>query len=509
MKLPRIRLNGSLRWQLQLWHGLLLALVLAGFAWTSWRLQRASLFARVDQELERHAQLVIRELHPHGPNQPPPPRQPPPPDGADLGPPPELPPDQESPGLPAPPPPHPPQPPQPPEQMEGEPSENLNPLLAKEKDDQDLRENSLYEVVWGPLERILLRSDSAPKSPLQPTAGSARSGFRIHDNLREYFEFLPSGECILVGKEMGDDFASLNRAAWILFAVGGAVLLIGLFIGWMITSGLLRPLITINHTAAKIAEGDLSQRIPMPSGENEISGLVRVLNQTFSRLETSFERQSQFTADASHELRTPISVIITHAQNALARERSSEEYRESLAACHRAAKRMQQLTESLLALVRVDQGGRGGERITCRLDQIAGDTLELLKPLAAELHITVESDLKPVTCTGNPAQLAQVCNNLLENAIRYNASGGRVTLRTSREPGFSTISVEDTGRGIDPDDLPHLFERFYRVDKSRSHGSGAGLGLAITEGIVKAHGGKIEIISQLGEGSLFIVKLPG
>jgi heavy metal sensor kinase len=384
----------------------------------------------------------------------------------------------------------------------------MNGLLALERDDQELGKKSHYEVVWGPRDLILFRSDSAPKSILRPTAGAVHSGIRIHDNLREYFEFLPSGECILVGKEMGDDFASLNRAGWMLFAVGGAVLMIGLFIGWVITSGLLRPLTTIKNTAEKIAAGDLSQRIPMPSGENEIAGLVRVLNQTFSRLETSFERQSQFTADASHELRTPISVILTHAQNALARERSHEEYRESLAACHRAARRMQQLTESLLALVRVDQGGKGGERITCRLDQIANDALELLKPLASELRITVESDLKPVSCIGNPGQLAQVCNNLLENAIRYNASGGRVILRTSREPGFSTLSVEDTGRGIAPDDIPHLFERFYRVDQSRSHGSGAGLGLAITEGIVRAHGGKVEITSQLGQGSLFLVKLP-
>ena len=501
MKFPQLRLNGSLRWQLQLWHGLLLALVLAGFGWTSWRLQRASLFARNDQELERNAQLVIRELHPQGPNQPPPPGQMPPPSGAGIAPSPGFPPDQENVGLSVPLPP-------PPQQKEDEQEENLDPLLAMDRNEQELEKNSLYEVVWDPRGQILFHSDSAPKTVLYPSSGAAHSGIRIHNNLREYFEFLPTGECILVGKEMDDDFASLNRSAWVLFSVGVGVLMIGLFIGWVITSKLLRPLTIIKDTAEKIAAGDLSQRIPIPSGENEIAGLVRVLNQTFSRLETSFERQSQFTADASHELRTPISVILTHAQNALARERSPEEYRESLAACHRAAKRMKHLTESLLALVRVDQGGKGGERINCQLDQIANDALEMLKPLAAELHITMESDMNSVSCIGNPGQLAQVCNNLLENAIRYNSTGGTVTLRTSKEPGFSTITVEDTGRGIDNDDIPHLFERFYRVDKSRSHGSGVGLGLAITAGIVKAHGGKIEVKSKLAQGSLFIVKLP-
>jgi len=492
MKLPPLGLNGSLRWQLQLWHGLLLFLVLLGFGWMSWQFQRASLMVRVDKDLAHRAQQVIGALHLHVPSHPPA-HAPPPPPGSPGG---VFRNDHD-------------RPPPPPRPEEDERSRYEEPMHAMERLEMEIGKKPYFEAVWGPQGLGLWRSPSTPASITRPPAGSEHSGFRNHDNIREYFEFMGGGECILVAKDLSEDMAFLQRSAWMLFAAASGVLILGLFIGWMITTAAIRPLVAINKTAADIAEGDLSQRIPVPPGRNEIADLVKVLNQTFSRLQASFERQSQFTADASHELRTPLSVILAQTQNALARERTGDEYRAGLEACQRAAKRMQQLTESLLALVRIDQGGDAGERSPCRLDHLAMDAAELLTPLAAEQQISVECDLEPLSTLGNPGQLAQVITNLLENAIRYNAPGGRVLLRTYREHGFNVLRVEDTGRGIAPENIPHLFERFFRADKSRAGvASGEGLGLAISQAIVKSHGGAIGVVSSLGEGSVFTVKLP-
>lgn len=482
LKFPR-----SLRWQLQLWHALILALVLTGFGWTAWQLQRASLFKNMDQQLEQHAQTVIHTMHldrPPGLMGPPPGIQPPD-DGMEWwmgAPPPDA------------------------------PGNQLPPPRSAESDrksDDRLTGNSVFTIVWGSGGRETYRSGNSPLGISYPSPRQSPPITRLQGDLREYIQFLPGGECLLVGKNVGDELLSLYQGALLLAGAGCVVLVLGILIGWLITSAALRPVISISATARKIADGDLSQRIPIPHEENEISDLVRVLNQTFTRLETSFARQVQFTADASHELRTPISVVLTHTQNALSRERSPEEYRESLGACQRAARRMRQLTESLLALARLDNAnhGEGGE--VCRLDLIASDALNLLGSLALEQRVTISYNLEPVSCTGNSEQLSQVVINLVSNAIRYNSVGGVVVVKITCDPCFAILSVHDTGQGIAAEEIPHLFERFYRNDKARSgNAGGAGLGLAITEAIIKAHGGSIEVSSELGEGSVFTVKLP-
>jgi two-component system OmpR family sensor kinase len=482
-----LRFPGSLRWQLQLWHALLLALVLSGFGWSAWQLQWGSLFKSIDHQLEQHAQTVIHTMHLD---------RPPPGQGGGRNP---LPPDDRwEMGTPPPPP---------------EPPDNHPSRFGRPEPDRRspvrFNENSLYTIVWGLGGQEIHSSGLPPAGIIRPSSGPSHSYLRMRGDLREYVQFTPSGECVLVGKNVRDELSSLNRSALLLSGAGCVVLVLGLLIGWFITSGALRPLVSISSTARKIADGDLSQRIPPPREENEISDLVRVLNETFSRLEASFARQVQFTADASHELRTPISVVLTHAQNALSRERSPEEYRESLGACQRAARRMRQLTESLLALARLDNGNQGSGREVCRLDQIAGDALSLLGPLAMEQRVTMSYDPEPVSFTGNPEQISQVVINLVSNAIRYNSAGGMVIVKTTSDPGSAVLSVHDTGQGIASEDLPHLFERFYRADKARSgNNAGAGLGLAIAEAIIRAHGGTIDVRSELGAGSIFTVRLP-
>ncbi|HEX4342782.1 MAG TPA: ATP-binding protein, partial [Verrucomicrobiae bacterium] len=234
-----------------------------------------------------------------------------------------------------------------------------------------------------------------------------------------------------------------------------------------------------------------------------------VLNSTFARLETSFAQQQQFTSDAAHELRTPVSVILTQTQTALNRERSSVEYRETIEACQRSAQRMRRLIVSLLELARLDAGQEQMKRMKFDLAATVRDNVELTQPLADERGIKILTELAPVECLGDSERLGQVITNLLTNAIQYNRIGGQLKLALKKENELAVLTVSDTGIGISPENLSHVFERFYRGDKSRSGSNGhAGLGLAICKAVVEAHGGTIEVSSEPEQGTTFTVRLP-
>ncbi len=267
----------------------------------------------------------------------------------------------------------------------------------------------------------------------------------------------------------------------------------------------------MSAAARSISAADLSRRIDVDETESELGALAATLNETFDRLEAAWQRQVSFTADASHELRTPVSVIHSQAEHALARPRSVEEYRESLEACLRAAKRMKSLVESLLVLARCDAGRLDLARERVDLAETARQGAALLEPLAQERRVALETALAPAVVQADAARLAQVVTNLVANAIRYNKEGGKVVLRTAVEGGDAVLSVSDTGIGIPEEDRPHVFARFYRADAARSNenGGGTGLGLAICRSIVEAHGGSIAFTSPPGEGTTFTVRLRG
>ena len=333
--------------------------------------------------------------------------------------------------------------------------------------------------------------------------------FRSRGTLRECFHNTPSGECLLVGRDIRGDLAENRRFAWLLIAAGGGVLLLGLAGGWWISTRALHPIADISAAAAEIADGNLAQRIHTTDTESELGQLAHNLNNTFTRLEASFARQAQFTADASHELRTPVAVVLTQTQSALARERTPEEYRESLAACQRAAQRMRGLIEGLLTLARLDSAGKPAALEPCDLACIAAETMDLLEGFAAEHGVQMERMLSPAFCAGDAGQLAQVVQNLVGNAISYNRPGGSVHVSVEAGRDSALLCIADTGIGIAPEDIPHVFERFHRGDKARSGAQGHfGLGLAITQAIVETHEGTIEVTSEPGKGSTFKVRLP-
>jgi heavy metal sensor kinase len=308
---------------------------------------------------------------------------------------------------------------------------------------------------------------------------------------------------------LAPDLAAMHRLAVWLFAAGAGVLALGLAGGWGLASRAIRPIEDISATAMKIAGGDLSQRINAADNDSELGRLAAVLNSTFARLESAFAHQSRFTADASHELRTPVSVILSQTQTALSRDRSSAEYREALEACQRAAQRMRSLTQALLELARLDAGQEPMKREPFDLARVARESMELVRPLAAERSIDLRADLPATECLGDAERIGQVATNLLTNAIQFNHDCGQVRIGVHSSNGSVRLMVTDTGAGIPAEDLPHIFERFYQVDRSRARKGGSGLGLAICKAIVDAQGGAIEVTSQPGAGSTFTLSLPG
>ena len=190
------------------------------------------------------------------------------------------------------------------------------------------------------------------------------------------------------------------------------------------------------------------------------------------------------------------------------RERTSAEYREGFEVCQRAARHMRQLLEALLILAREDSGENAINREPCMLDEIARDGVELLRPLAEERNVKVHLDLEEAPVTGDALQLGQVVINLVKNAIDYNRDGGEVRVSVRREDDGALLVVSDNGLGIADADLPQVFERFFRADRSRSSTDGhTGLGLAICKAIVEAHEGSIEVCGQANEGTLFTVRI--
>jgi signal transduction histidine kinase len=268
----------------------------------------------------------------------------------------------------------------------------------------------------------------------------------------------------------------------------------------------MRPIANISETAEKIATGDLSQRIPTATSEDELGKLASVLNSTFSRLDAAFTQQARFTADAAHELRTPVAAMLMHAQDGLATSPLTEDQRESFDACQRAARRMTRLIDTLLELARLDAGQEPMKRKPCDLADVANDCLDLVQTFAEARDIKLESHLDPAPCLGDAQRLGQVVTNLLTNAIEYTKD--RIIIATRRENDHVTLTVTDNGSGIAPEHLPHLFERFYRADAARTRGTQHnGLGLAISKAIAEAHGGDLLVVNGDEGGARFSLKL--
>jgi heavy metal sensor kinase len=328
---------------------------------------------------------------------------------------------------------------------------------------------------------------------------------------------------ITLGQQL-DPYGLLSRLAWTLLVAGLATLAAALAGGYWLADRALRPVKTITRTAQTISESGLDRRLNLNT-RDELGELASTFDQMLDRLQAAFNRQRQFTADASHELRTPLTIIGLEAGRALSTGRSKEDLTQALQIVQSENLFMSRLVEELLTLARMDSGQLRLNKELLDLSDLALDVTERFAPLAEQKGVQLKTgDLPEVTILGDRVTLAQMVSNLVDNAIKYSPGGDgqwvHVEAGTRREGAATTaawLRVSDNGPGIAPEHLPHLFDRFYRVDSARSHNIeedeeknilGSGLGLAIVQWVVQFHGGRIQVSSEPGQGTTFEASFP-
>ena len=266
----------------------------------------------------------------------------------------------------------------------------------------------------------------------------------------------------------------------------------------------------ITETARTIGVTNLSERLPVPHTSDELQRLAETWNDMLRRLEIAVSQISQFTADASHELRTPVAIIRLAAENALRKRRSESEYRQALQRIQSESESMTQLIEDLLFLARADVGRSSVELGSVDIRALIETACLDLQPLAEEKSITLVRDVPefPRPVSGNASALRRMLLILLDNAIKYTPAGGTVSVGLREQAGKAILTVEDTGLGIPEEEQSRVFQRFFRVDPSRNKESGGhGLGLAIAQTIVNQHKASIELQSNASGGCVFSVAL--
>jgi len=277
---------------------------------------------------------------------------------------------------------------------------------------------------------------------------------------------------------------------------------------FFITGWALRSIRSFADSIDQISDRELSKRINEEDAVHELKGLAGSFNKMLNRLELSFNKQRQFLSDASHELRTPTSIIRSYCDVTLTRERSADEYREVLRKISESVNRMCNIINRILTISRFDYNVVSFRPVRVDIQEVINDVLRLVEPNAAGRGIKINCAGKDVFVNGDREGLTEVFSNLVENAIKYNKPEGIIDINIREENGYAIISVADTGIGIPEDEIGKVFDRFYRVDSSRGQTVGSGLGLSIVGAIVESHGGNIKVESTLGKGSVFSVFLP-
>ena len=301
----------------------------------------------------------------------------------------------------------------------------------------------------------------------------------------------------------------LDRLGWVLVLGGLGSMGFVVILSSTLAGRALRPVIDMTETARAIAlSRGFDRRLNAGDPGDELGHLAQTFNEMLASLEEAYSAQQRFTADASHELRAPLTAIRGNLDLLdRVKEMPETEQRESLARVRHEVERLSRLVNDLLALARADAGQQ------LRIEPVELDALLVdvhRQVLATAGGVTVSIDhIEPVVVQGDPDRLKELLLNIADNALRYTPAGGSMTLRLDLEPPWVIVSVADTGIGIDSDDLPHVFDRFWRADQARSRDSGGtGLGLAIARWIVDRHGGEIAVASRPGEGTTVSIRLP-
>ena len=289
--------------------------------------------------------------------------------------------------------------------------------------------------------------------------------------------------------------------------------------GLFIAKKAFDPIDKIIRTAQSISAEHLDKRLEMGKIDDEVSRLSKTLNAMFDRIEEAFRLQKQFTADASHELKTPLTILLGEMEVTLANPRTAKEYVETLGSAVEEIRRITKIVDELLTIARLESGQLAMQKQPVRLDELLLDAVSKTSAYASrrsikinfEVHDRPTEESEEVLISGDEDKLLSVFINLLDNAIKYSNDDTTIRVSLTVSGGFAAVDIIDKGIGIDADDLPHVFDRFYRADKSRSSEGakrGTGLGLSISKYLVEAHGGSISVASTKGAGTTVSVRLP-
>lgn len=317
---------------------------------------------------------------------------------------------------------------------------------------------------------------------------------------------------VAIGFPLSGNAKILRRFTWIYIAVIPGALILSSLLGWIMAGRALTPVVAVAQAAQRISGSNLSLRIPTRQAGDELDYLVHTFNRMIERLESSFQQMKQFSADVSHELRTPITAIRGQLEVALFTAKTTEQYREAMFNALQDIDRLSQIVRALLLLSQAESGQLALQKSRLNLCEVARDLVEQFQIPAEAAGVRLTADL-PAECSvnGDRVQIERMISNLLSNALKFTPPGGQVWVRLKSSPERVEIVVEDTGRGIATEYLPHIFDRFYRVPGSGTAPDpeqGLGLGLSFVAWIVKAHRGKIEVDSTPGAGTRFTIKLP-
>ena len=319
----------------------------------------------------------------------------------------------------------------------------------------------------------------------------------------------------LVANSLHDEEQSLVQTRRAFYVAVPLALLIAGVGGYLLAKKSLAPVVSMGEQAAHIGAANLGERIPVPAHTHELGRLAEIFNDLLARLDRSFAEQKRFMADASHELRTPVAVILGESEVALSQPREITEYQESLNIMHDEGRRLTRMVEDLFTLARADSGEYPLVLSDFYLDESVNECVRAVRTLAAKksLELTYQAPASEIAYRGDEAVISRMFMNMLQNAIKYTPPNGRIDVVLKENCANWELSVSDTGEGIPEPARSQVFERFFRVDKARSrngflNGSGAGLGLSIAKWAAELHGGKIELEKTGATGSTFVVLLP-
>ncbi len=303
--------------------------------------------------------------------------------------------------------------------------------------------------------------------------------------------------------------AALAKLRTILFLLLPLTVFLTGVVGAFFAKLALRPVESMIHTAYQITGENLNSRIHVPDTKDEIQRLAETFNEMLERLSRAFAFQQHFIQDVAHEFKTPLTILKGYLEVALKKARSPQEYESLLASNLEEINKLTRITNDLLTLARFDSRQIQLDLVSCDLCRLIEDVVSDIRVLAEQKKIRLSIACREALVVSvDESQVKRVFLNILDNAIKYTAAGGEVTLALDKEAGFAKIRISDTGSGIPSEDLPYIFDRFYRVDKARSSPGGFGLGLSITKSILEAHRGAIGVESVFGKGTTFMIRLP-